>query len=166
MPFSLSGMKQKELCSWIWVWVRGSVCVYTCGGSVVCTMWQDHLLLCRTVHGVYKRCEWGQRKLPAMLICSTRVACAVEVNAAKYCLSIQLMAPKKLGRKVKKSIIQGHVEGSLPKRETVYFSSRQAPSLNCFCIAQFPPDGKLDGKSMKHKTQKHLNHNNKRQTLS
>lgn len=127
-----------------------------CGGTTYCC----------AVHGVHKRCEWGQRKLLAMLICSTRVACAVEVNAVKYCLSKHLMVSKNHQRKVKKSIIQCHVEGSLPKRETVYFSSRQAPSLICFCIAQFPPDGKLDGKSLKHKTEKHLNHNNKRQTLS
>ena len=26
-PFSLSGMEQKELCSWLWVWLRGSMCV-------------------------------------------------------------------------------------------------------------------------------------------
>lgn len=29
--FSLSGVEQKELCSWIWVWVRGRVCVYMGG---------------------------------------------------------------------------------------------------------------------------------------
>lgn len=51
------------------------------------------------------------------------------------------------------------------KGDCVYSSPRQATLLNCFCIAQFPPDGKLDGKSMKHKAEKHLNHNNKIQTL-
>lgn len=51
------------------------------------------------------------------------------------------------------------------QRQIVYSRPRQAPLLNCFCIAQFPPDGKLNGKSMKHKAEKHLNHNNKTQTL-
>lgn len=41
LPFSLSRTEQKDLCSWIWVWVRGSVCVYT-GGLVVNTTWLDH----------------------------------------------------------------------------------------------------------------------------
>lgn len=27
----LSGIEQKKLCSWIWVWVRGRVCVYMGG---------------------------------------------------------------------------------------------------------------------------------------
>lgn len=32
------------------------------------------------------------------------------------------------------------------RKGIVYSIPRQAPLLNCFCIAQFPPDGKLDGK--------------------
>lgn len=62
-----------------------------CGGTTYCC----------AVHGVHKRCEWGQRKLLAMLICSTRVACAVEVNAVKYCLSKHLMVSKKPSKKGK-----------------------------------------------------------------
>lgn len=33
------------------------------------------------------------------------------------------------------------------------------------CISQFPPDGKLDGKSMKHKAEEHLSHKNKMSAL-
>lgn len=48
----------------------------------------------------------------------------------------------------------------MTKSAIVYSSSRQAPLLNCFCTAQFPLDGKLDGKSMKCEAGKCLNHNN------
>lgn len=72
-------------------------------------------MLCRTVHGVQKGCEGGQRKLSAMLICNglTRMGCAAEVNAAKYYLSSQLWAQKrsKMKGKKEKIIIQGHVQG-------------------------------------------------------
>ncbi len=73
-------------------------------------------------------------------------------------------------RKAKKQSKEMHYSGScakvMTKRKIVYPSSRQAPGLSCLCIAQFPPDGKLDGKSMKHKAEKHLKPNNKIQTLS
>lgn len=45
------------------------------------------------------------------------------------------------------------------------FQSQTSFYGQLFCIAQFPLDGKLDGKSMKHKAE-HLKHNNKIQTMA
>lgn len=86
------------------------------------------------------------------------MGCAAEDNAAKCYFSSQL--------KNKEMHYSGPCGRMMTKRVIVYFSPPQAPLLNCFCIAHFPPDGKLGGKSMKHKAEKHLNHNNKIQTMS
>lgn len=95
-----------------------------------------------------------------MLICNslTGMRCAAEGNTAKYYFNSQLRAQKSK-KKSKEMHYSGPCGRMMTKREIVYFSPRQAPLLNCFCIDQFPPDGKLDGKSMKHKAEKHLKHN-------
>lgn len=58
------------------------------------------------------------------------------------------IAERKKKEKVRKCIIQGHVEWWWPKRR-LFISAPD--KLDCFCAAHFPLDGKLDGKLMKHK---------------
>lgn len=53
-PFSLSGKKQKELCSWIWVWVRGSMCVYIGAWWCVACGWTTNC--CTERYATYIKC--------------------------------------------------------------------------------------------------------------
>lgn len=68
LPFSLSAMEQKELCSWVWVWVRGSVCVYIweglwcvpCGWTTNCCA-EQHMAYerwCNREGGGRGNCQW------------------------------------------------------------------------------------------------------------
>lgn len=159
MPFSLSEMKQKELCSWIWVWVRGRVCIYMKGGF---GGWTSNC--CAERYMAFKRGVSEAR--------GSCYRCLSVMFLLGWFVLLRLMLPNFFfflahSSWLKKSI-EMHYSGScarVTKKKIVYSRSRKALLLDCFCVAQFPPDGKLDGKSMKHEAEKHLKHNNKIQTL-